>query len=128
MEVYKQALAQEGKPLPEELPVMREIYVAEDSERAYREIRPYLEEKYKGYVEWGQDLAMPGYDRFGGGFDTLARDRFIIGGPEECVAQLKRYEALGFNHIVADLQWPGMPQELVMKSLRLIGERILPQL
>jgi hypothetical protein len=50
------------------------------------------------YVEQGQDKAMPeGDDRFDLPIDELARDRFILGDPEQCVAEMARYVEAGFN-------------------------------
>ncbi|MCH8087916.1 MAG: LLM class flavin-dependent oxidoreductase, partial [Chloroflexi bacterium] len=58
----------------------------------------------------------------------LAQDSFVIGSPDTCVRELKRYEALGFNYIIVECQWPGMDSEVAMKSLRLLGEEVLPRL
>ena len=47
LSLYKKALAELGKPMPDELPLMREIFVARTRAEAVRLARPYLEEKYK---------------------------------------------------------------------------------
>ena len=56
--IYRRALDEAGKPFPAELPLMREIFVARNRTEAERLARPYLEEKYKTYHQWGQDKAM----------------------------------------------------------------------
>jgi alkanesulfonate monooxygenase SsuD/methylene tetrahydromethanopterin reductase-like flavin-dependent oxidoreductase (luciferase family) len=52
MGLYRAALTRLGKPFPTELPMMREICVAETHEAAVRLARPYLEKKYQAYVQW----------------------------------------------------------------------------
>ncbi len=61
-------------------------------------------------------------------FEELARDRFIIGDPDHCVRELRRYEALGFNYIILEFQWAGMDEALAMKCLHLLGREVLPRL
>ena len=52
LDIYKFALEEFGKPFPDELPMMREIFVAETRQKAKEIARPYLEEKYKVYHQW----------------------------------------------------------------------------
>ena len=59
MDIYKRTLDEVGKPLPDDLPMMREIFVAHTRDEAIKLARPYLEAKYRAYHEWGQDKAMP---------------------------------------------------------------------
>ena len=74
LEIYKRALDEFGKPFPDELPMMREIFVAETRDKAKEIARPYLEEKYKVYHQWGQDKAMPkGDDNLDLDFDELTK-------------------------------------------------------
>jgi alkanesulfonate monooxygenase SsuD/methylene tetrahydromethanopterin reductase-like flavin-dependent oxidoreductase (luciferase family) len=59
----------------------------------------------------------------------LARDRFIVGDPARAVAEIARYrERLGVTELSFRVQWPGMPHELVLRSIRLLGEKVLPKL
>ena len=81
--LYNQASEAFGKPPPEELPLMREIFVASTRAEAIRLAQPYLEEKYKVYHQWGQDKAMPkGDDDLSLDFDELTRDRHLREGEE----------------------------------------------
>ena len=125
---YKAALAEAGNPVPEELPMMRELYVAADRETAYIESQPFLEGKYAAYASWGQDKALPGEESFSVPYQDLARDRFLLGSPGDVVSELQRYsEELGINHMVFRMQWPGMPQEQVLKQIDLLGREVIPQ-
>jgi alkanesulfonate monooxygenase SsuD/methylene tetrahydromethanopterin reductase-like flavin-dependent oxidoreductase (luciferase family) len=127
MELYRAALSRVGKPFPAELPMMREMCVAETHEQAVRLAQPYLEQKYKAYVQWGQHRALPGDDDMTQAFEGLARDRFILGDPGECAAEIQRcVEATGATTMLFRLHWPGMPHEFIAKSMRLLAEKVRP--
>jgi alkanesulfonate monooxygenase SsuD/methylene tetrahydromethanopterin reductase-like flavin-dependent oxidoreductase (luciferase family) len=129
MALYRTALQAAGKPLPAELPIIKELYVAPDRRAATVECRPFLEAKYKAYGSWGQDKALPAGDHFERGFEELVRDRFIIGDPDDAVRELRRYvDALGVNCFIFRIQWPGMEQAKVLRTIRLLAERVMPAL
>jgi alkanesulfonate monooxygenase SsuD/methylene tetrahydromethanopterin reductase-like flavin-dependent oxidoreductase (luciferase family) len=127
--LYRKALTDAGKPFPTELPIIKELYVAPDRKSAIEECRPFLEAKYKAYGAWGQDKALPEGDSFDMGFDELVRDRFIIGDPDDAVRELRRYvDTLGVNCFIFRVQWPGMEQAKVLRTIRLLAERVMPAL
>ena len=129
LDIYKAALDEYKKPFPKELPLMREIFVAGSRAEATRLARPYLEEKYRVYHEWGQDKAMPkGDDDLSLAFDELTRDRFLFGSPDEVAEQIIGYhERLGVTHMVLGLHWVGMPHNQVADSMRLFAEEVMPK-
>ena len=125
---YIAALESAGNPVPADLPMMREMYVAADRETAYIESQPYLEGKYAAYAAWGQDKALPGDESFSIPYQDLAKDRFLLGSPDDVVAELKRYaQELGVNMMIFRMQWPGMPQEQVLRQIELLGREVIPQ-
>jgi alkanesulfonate monooxygenase SsuD/methylene tetrahydromethanopterin reductase-like flavin-dependent oxidoreductase (luciferase family) len=127
--LYRQALAELGKPFPRELPIRRELFVAKDRDTALRTCMPYLERKYQTYVSWGQSGALPPEDTLDLPFEELRVQRFIIGSPDDCVQQLLLYhERLGVNHFLLRVQWAGMPQAQVLEAIALFGERVVPHL
>jgi alkanesulfonate monooxygenase SsuD/methylene tetrahydromethanopterin reductase-like flavin-dependent oxidoreductase (luciferase family) len=127
--IYREALDKAGKPFPDELPMMREIFVAETRAKAAELARPYLEEKYKVYHQWGQDKAMPADDdNLDLDFDELTRDRFLFGSPDEVAEQILDYEKrLGVTHMVLGMQGVGMPQSQMLESLHLFAEEVMPK-
>ena len=128
MGLYRAALERYGKPFPDELPLMREICVAESREAAMRLARPSLEQKYRAYVAWGQQRALPSDDDMTQAFDELLRDRFIMGSPEECADEVQRcIDETGANTMIFRVTWPGMPQEGILSSLRLLAEGVRPR-
>jgi alkanesulfonate monooxygenase SsuD/methylene tetrahydromethanopterin reductase-like flavin-dependent oxidoreductase (luciferase family) len=129
MGLYRAVLARTGKPFPAEVPMMREIAIADTHDAAYRAARPYLEKKYQAYVAWGQHKVLPGDDDMTQGFDDLVRDRFVVGDPGECAEQIARCaDAVGATTMVFRVHWPGMPHDAVVRSLRLLAEQVRPRL
>jgi alkanesulfonate monooxygenase SsuD/methylene tetrahydromethanopterin reductase-like flavin-dependent oxidoreductase (luciferase family) len=129
MRLYRQALDEAARPVTAELPIIKELYVAPDRRTAVQECRPFLEAKYKAYGAWGQDKALPEGDSFDVGFEELVRDRFIIGDPDDCVRELRRHaDALGVNTFIFRIQWPGMEQAKVLRTIALLAERVIPAL
>ncbi|MFT6582580.1 MAG: alkanesulfonate monooxygenase SsuD [Alphaproteobacteria bacterium] len=128
MDVYKRALDKFDKPFPDEVPIAREIFVANSREEAIRITRPFLEEKYKIYHQWGQDKAMPkGDDNLALDYDELLEDRFMLGSPEEIAEQIiAQNRQCGINHLVLQFHWVGIPQNLVLESMTRFAEEVRP--
>ena len=128
MKLYKQILVESDKPTPVDMPLMREMYVAEDRETAFSESRPYLESKFQVYADWGQDKTLPASESFSVPFEELSRDRFLIGTPDDIVEGIKRCEDnLGVNYMIFRMQWPGMGHGKVMKQLELLDKYVIPR-
>jgi alkanesulfonate monooxygenase SsuD/methylene tetrahydromethanopterin reductase-like flavin-dependent oxidoreductase (luciferase family) len=129
MELYRAELARLGKPRPRILPIFKEIFCARDTPTALEMAGPYLSSKYKVYASWGQDAAMPGDETFHQPFESLLRDRFVLGSPEECYEQLRPcWEEVGANFLFVRTHWSGMPVGHALASMRLISDELLPAL
>jgi alkanesulfonate monooxygenase SsuD/methylene tetrahydromethanopterin reductase-like flavin-dependent oxidoreductase (luciferase family) len=129
VEVYRRALDECGKPFPREFPARREVFVAPSRAEAIRLCAPYLSAKYRTYNQWGQGQAMPeGDNDLGADFDDLLRDRFLLGSPDEVAEQMLALQrATGINHLIMSVQWPGMPQSLVLDELHMLAEEVFPR-
>jgi len=130
VEVYKRALDACGKPFPREFPARREVFVARSRAEALQLCAPSLAAKYEVYYnQWGQGKAMPaGDNNLGGDFDELIRDRFLLGSPDEVAEQILRlHRPTGINHLIMSVQWPGMPQSLVLDELHMLAEEVFPK-
>ncbi len=126
---YQAELQKAGQPEPTALPMMRELYVAQDRETAYLESEPWLAPKYAAYAAWGQDKVLPGEESFSIPYQDLARDRFLLGSPADVVGEIKRYEReLGVNYLIFRMQWPGMSHEATLKQIELMGQEVIPNL
>jgi alkanesulfonate monooxygenase SsuD/methylene tetrahydromethanopterin reductase-like flavin-dependent oxidoreductase (luciferase family) len=62
--------------------------------------------------------------------ETLAPDRLILGDPETCVREFKRWnETTGADYFLLRLRHAhsgGPPHAKIMDAIRLFGERVLP--
>ena len=129
MDIYQAARSEADVSQPDDVAVMREIFVAESREEAVRIAQPYVGHRFELYVDKGQDRAQPrGDDTFALPFEELAASRFILGSPDDCLGEIRRYEALGFNYFIADFQHFGMEEELASNCLHLLGREVLPHL
>ncbi|KAA9160896.1 LLM class flavin-dependent oxidoreductase [Amycolatopsis acidicola] len=121
--------AEAGRSAPRVLPAFREVFCAKDSATALEQARPHLAEKYRTYARWGQDKVMPGRESFDIDYGELARQRFVVGSPEDCVRALLPWrDELGANHFIFRTHWSGMPVEDAAESIRLLGREVLPAL
>jgi alkanesulfonate monooxygenase SsuD/methylene tetrahydromethanopterin reductase-like flavin-dependent oxidoreductase (luciferase family) len=126
-ERYKQALAEASQPMPAARPICLEAHVAPTHEEAVSTARPYLEAKYAAYAEWGQDKVLPGEESFRVGFDDLARDRFILGTPDEVIEEIEeRVRRLDSNYLIFRMGWPGMESAKILRVIELMGQKVLP--
>lgn len=130
LELYSAELRALGKPFPQDLSLIRELYVAPDHRAAWAEARPYLDRKYAAYREWGQAEVLPPDDEWSTEFEELARDRFLIGDPEAILEGAQRClaELPGVDHLVFRVQYPGMDQQKVLRAIRVLGEQVRPRL
>jgi alkanesulfonate monooxygenase SsuD/methylene tetrahydromethanopterin reductase-like flavin-dependent oxidoreductase (luciferase family) len=129
MDLYRAALSHAGKPFPAELPMRRELFVAETSARAIALARPYVEKKYEAYVAWGQHRALPAGDDMTQAFEGLAQDRFILGDPARCADEINRCAAMtGATTMIFRVNFPGMPSEVAASAMRLLAEQVRPRL
>jgi alkanesulfonate monooxygenase SsuD/methylene tetrahydromethanopterin reductase-like flavin-dependent oxidoreductase (luciferase family) len=129
VEFYRDSLQALGKPFPEDFPLSKELYIAPNRHSALREAQPYLEAKYRAYSQWGQDRELPATETFAVPFEILVQDRFILGDPDDCIRQIRAHqEQLGITHMSFRVHWPGMPHAWVMRTIRLLGEEVLPAL
>jgi len=129
MDIYRDELDRVGKAFPEELPMRREVFCAPTHDEAIRIAAPYIKKMYDLYATWGQDKAMAEGDRdITAEYEELARDRFIVGDPDEVAEEMLRYNrALGVNHIIMSCQGVGMPQGQVLDTFHLLAEEVFPK-
>jgi alkanesulfonate monooxygenase SsuD/methylene tetrahydromethanopterin reductase-like flavin-dependent oxidoreductase (luciferase family) len=120
-----------GKPGNPDIPIIRETFVAKSRSEALAKARPCLEQLYRAiYIKWKQNEAMSDPSELSWAFDRLAQGRFILGSPEECVDQIREYETrLGATYMLPRFDWtPGLPQEEVLLSMRLFGDKVIQKL
>lgn len=129
MDIYRAELDRIGKPFPDELPMRREVFCARTHEDAIRIAAPHIKGMYDLYKAWGQDKAMAKGDQdITMAYEDLARDRFIVGDPDEVAEEMLRYNTeLGVNHIIMSVQGTGMPQTQTLETFQLMAEEVFPK-
>src|SRR2546428_403133 len=126
--LFRRTRAELRRPAATETPLIKECYVAPESSTALAEAAAFLDAKYRAYRRWEQDKALPAGESFDTSFAELARDRFLIGDPARVADEIARYrDRLGVTTLIFRLQWPGMGQEQVLRSIRLLGTKVLPK-
>ncbi|HUZ78584.1 MAG TPA: LLM class flavin-dependent oxidoreductase [Chloroflexota bacterium] len=114
---------------PRDLPIIREIFCARDRATAIELAGPYLNAKYRTYSGWGQDKVLADEDAFQHSFEELREQRFVLGSPAECLAQLQWWrDRFGVNYFVLRTHWAGMPLETALSSIRLLSAEVFPAL
>jgi alkanesulfonate monooxygenase SsuD/methylene tetrahydromethanopterin reductase-like flavin-dependent oxidoreductase (luciferase family) len=128
LDVYRRELEACDKPFPDELPMRREVFVAGSRKEAIRLCASALEQKYRAYVQWGQDKPMPEGDELDLALDELMKDRFLIGSPDEVAeAILDIVRPTGVNHLIISTHWPGMETGVAMDAMRRFAEEVMPK-
>jgi alkanesulfonate monooxygenase SsuD/methylene tetrahydromethanopterin reductase-like flavin-dependent oxidoreductase (luciferase family) len=56
------------------------------------------------------------------------QDMIIIGTPEECLEKIVRYDEAGVDQLLCYVQFGTVPHEKVMRSLELLGTKVIPEL
>ena len=120
-----------GKSGAPAVPIIRETFVAASKREAVEKARPCLEQLYRAtYIKWKQNEAMNDPDELSWAFDKLAKGRFILGSPAECIDQMREYEErLGVSYLLPRVDWtPGLPQAEILVSMRRFGEKVIQKL
>lgn len=124
-ELWRSTLEEYGNTDPKELPIMRECFVDESSQRARERARRAVEIKYGQYAKHGLPTAEKALSN---GIESLLEDPFIVGSPSECLEKLASLSDFGVTHVDLRLQWPDMSQIEVLKMMDLVGKQIIPGL
>jgi alkanesulfonate monooxygenase SsuD/methylene tetrahydromethanopterin reductase-like flavin-dependent oxidoreductase (luciferase family) len=109
--------------------VLRNIVVAPDRETAVKDADPYLAASYRVLGQWGLPTTIAGTPKDQNELPELLAGRVVIGGPKECAEKLTRLiRTVGLGRLVCRAQWMGRDQRLVLRTIELLAERVLPML
>jgi alkanesulfonate monooxygenase SsuD/methylene tetrahydromethanopterin reductase-like flavin-dependent oxidoreductase (luciferase family) len=118
----------------------RSVYVAETDEQAHEQIASYLPECWK----WGENKydSIPNLGYFSGTFQRyeeimrgmrtgidfwLENNLAYVGSPETVIQRIREAQKLmGFNILGGRFRFGAMSDEMVMNSMRLFGEKVIP--
>jgi probable F420-dependent oxidoreductase len=115
-----------GRPDPAEWPLTRDVIIADTDRRARELAEEHIMVAYRR--EYAGGWRHPFIDAsIATDLDRLMEDRFVIGGPEQCVAQIRRFvEQYGMTHLICRMFFPGMPHAQIMRGLELLAREVMP--
>ena len=115
-----------GRSAPAEWPLTRDVIIAESDKRARELAEEHIMVAYRR--EYAGGWRHPFIDSsIATDLERLMEDRFIIGGPEQCIAKIRRFvEQYGMTHLICRMFFPGMPHAHIMREIELIAREVMP--
>ena len=109
-----------------EWPLTRDVIIAETAAKARDLAEKHIMVAYR--KEYAGGWRHPFIDAsIATDLDKLMQDRFIIGGPDQVIAQIGRFvEQYGMTHLICRTFFPGMPHAHIMRELELIAREVMP--
>jgi alkanesulfonate monooxygenase SsuD/methylene tetrahydromethanopterin reductase-like flavin-dependent oxidoreductase (luciferase family) len=122
--IYRDELDKCGKEWTKlENVVRRDGWVSENDKKAWKEVLPALHFHYtRDYSFFPSDATLDYMREYG-------KDRFVIGSPETIIQEINRYEEeLGTTLMIIALDNPGLHPKKVLKAVKMLGEKVLPNI
>jgi probable F420-dependent oxidoreductase len=109
-----------------EWPLTRDVIIAETDRKARELAEEHIMVAYRR--EYAGGWRHPFIDAsIATDLDRLMADRFIIGGPDQCIPQIRKFvEEYGMTHLICRTFFPGMPHAHIMKELELLSKEVMP--
>jgi len=138
--IYRRARAEAGHdPAGAEIMVELHFYMGEDARQGKEYPRPFVERFHRCAADANRVDAEGGqYKGYGGiakKFEELAADydyiypeRAIFGDEDQILQRFAELERLGATEVALKVNFGGMPQREIMKSLERFATRVLPKL
>jgi alkanesulfonate monooxygenase SsuD/methylene tetrahydromethanopterin reductase-like flavin-dependent oxidoreductase (luciferase family) len=120
-----------------EIPFFRYFYVAETEEQARVDSKPALDWNLD-MIQWRRtfDTGSEVWDKMDDfrkartevppSYDYLYKNRAFIGSPDQIIAKIKGLQDQGVEYFGCNFSFGGMPQDKVLKSMRLFAKEVMP--
>ena len=130
-EQYHAALRAAGKdPATVPQPLTREVVIAATEAKARELAEEHLMVNYRheyGGGTWNHPLIDSSDKATVTALDAIGKDRFVVGTPDQCIEKIRMFrDAVGADHFICRLFFPGMPHEHIMEELRLLAKEVMP--
>jgi alkanesulfonate monooxygenase SsuD/methylene tetrahydromethanopterin reductase-like flavin-dependent oxidoreductase (luciferase family) len=133
LEAYRKAWHEAGHPGEPQVLVRFPAYVGETPDRGFSEPRVSTLHDFRRTLrenrEAGQEERANQSQYWIDHYDEYVGSRAAYGSPEEVVERLREFkERMGVTGFMLDLNFGGqIPQELVLNSMRLLAEKVMPE-
>ncbi len=109
-----------------EWPLTRDVIIAETDQRARELAEEHIMVAYRR--EYAGGWRHPFIDAsIATDLDKLMEDRFIIGGPDQCIPKIRKFvEQYGMTHLICRTFFPGMAHQHIARELELIAREVMP--
>lgn len=111
--------AQGIDPAGREYPLLRELYIADTDQKALDEAERYIRGEYLAFAEFDEIYAK--------NYEDMLRKAFLFGSPDTVAGRIAELFDGGFNHLIFRTNWPGMPAELTLSTIRRFAAEVMPR-
>ncbi len=134
LKAYRQAYVEAGHPGHGEVYLRLSMHVGDTDKQAIEEGEPSIMAGYRSLITRLE--GSPNIRRRAEleeirtiTYDTVLRDKVVVGGPERVTKRLKELEEeLGIDGILFELNFgAAIPAEMMMRSLQLLCEKVMPR-
>ena len=130
-ELYRRIRRELGRPIPDEMACHKEVFIAPDMDTALREGQPFVEGKLRMYARWARRASCPPR-RPASRTKASTTSGAIASSSATRSTASRSFGATTTRSVsrtsVVSLNWPGMQHWQVVRSIQLLGERVLPAL
>lgn len=126
---YREQLAERGAdPAAATVAVNRTTFLAASDDQARREGKPFVKQVLDFYARFGgiTDAEGNALDRNADLFEKVGDEIYFAGSPATCVNSVQRYVDAGVTQFNFRVNMGDMPVELVQRTVKLLGEEVLP--
>ena len=124
MEMFHAEREAAGKGAPDASRSSRD-FIGRTGERIFANAR-ISGGKYNVYVKWGQSGRCPKATAPDAARRVALR-QFPHRSGKTCRGIRRHRDELGVDHMAFRVQWPGMPQELVLRTLERFAKEVMPE-
>ena len=109
--------------------INRTTFLAPTDAKARAEGKPYVNDVLNFYAAFGAitDAEGNSLDRKTDLFERVGEEVYFVGSPASCIDSMQRYVDIGVNQFNFRVSMGDMAAELVERSIRLLGEEVLPR-
>jgi alkanesulfonate monooxygenase SsuD/methylene tetrahydromethanopterin reductase-like flavin-dependent oxidoreductase (luciferase family) len=127
--LYEAERAAAGRPAATEMPIRREVFIADTVGDARSKAAPLAVARTRTYLDWGLRGELNGRTAMHSENESSLGRRFLLGPPDLIADELLSLRAdVGMTDFVYRCEWPGMPFSQSKEQLQRFGEEVVPRI